>query len=247
MAYASKAGRAVVSATNPRAQAVCDRCGIWTNFYRLRNQVAWRGAALLPTYIFVCDQCWDVPTEQLRALVIPADPLPIVQARTEPFLQDERTTMALAGGTTDPTTGLPIPATTTLSTVPGVGMTPEPIGRPTGLLPGAIMPLQIVAGVPTHFGEAVPVLSIMANGTDQIAVTCSAPHGLATNDQVSVEGLSNPLAAGFFSVVVTTATAFTYQTYSVIPTGPLLTGETSVVTCLVGLPRGVPQIPQVGP
>lgn len=244
MAYASRAGRAQISSTNPRAQAVCDRCGLWTNFHKLRNQVEWRGAALLPTYIYVCPQCWDVPQEQLRAIVVPADPLPIVQARVEAFVADETTYMTLNAPTTDPTTGLPIPSTTTMTTTAGIQMTVQPYGRPEGLQQPAIPPQYLT----THYGVSLAILSVMASGTDQIAVTCSAPHGLSTNQQVSVEGLSNSLATGFYSVTVTTATAFTYQTYSEsIPSGSLLTSETSIVTALVGLPLDYPQIQQVGP
>ena len=89
MSYASKAGRARTDPSNPRAFAVCNRCGIWTNRYKLINQQEWRGAALMPTYVFVCPECWDVPQEQLRAIVVPADPVPIKNPRTEPFVDDE--------------------------------------------------------------------------------------------------------------------------------------------------------------
>lgn len=244
MAYASRSGRASTSPSNPRAFAVCDRCGIWTNWFRLRNQLEWRGAALLPTYIYVCPSCWDVPQEQLRAIVVPPDPLPIVQARVEPFAADETTFMSLSGSTTDPTTGLPVPSTTTMVTTLGRQMTAEPYGRPGALQQGAIMPLSGTV----HYGQPIPFLSVVANGTDLIAVTCRSPHGLATGAQISVEGLSNVLANGFFSVVVTTATAFAYQTYSeAIPAGSLLTSEVNMVTASVGLPYGYSEIQQVGP
>lgn len=247
MAYASKVGRARVSSTNPQAIAVCDRCGIWRNFVDLHWQYDWRGAALQNIRILVCRECYDTPQEQLRAIVVPADPLPIEQARVEPFLADESTYAALNNSTIDPDTGIPIPSTTTMGTLTGDGMTPYPIGRPDGLEQGAVMPLQSVAGVPTYFGVPIPVLSIIANGTDQIGVTCSAPHGLSTDGQISVEGLTNARATGFYSVAVTSATAFTYQTYGVIAAGSLLTSTTKIINCLVGLPLGYDAIPQVGP
>ena len=247
MAYASRSGRARTSATSPQAFGVCDRCGEWWNFVNLSWQYDWRGASIQNLYIKVCPHCRDTPQEQLRAIVLPPDPEPIIQARVEWFVQDETTTMSVAPASTDPVTGIPVYAPVPMATVPGVQMTPEPVGRPVGLLQGAVMPLQVVNGVPMQFGAKLPLVSVTANGTDQIAVTCSAPHGLATNDQISVEGLSNNLADGFYSVTVTTATAFSYQTYSVIAAGGLLTGTTNMVTCLVGLPYGYAQIPQVGP
>lgn len=244
MAYASRSGRARTSSTQPAAFAVCQRCGIWTNHHRLRNQVEWRGAALLPTYIYVCESCWDVPQEQLRAIVVPADPLPVIQARTEPFLDDEASYMALYGSTTDPTTGIPIPINVPMGTTTDIGMTPEPYGRPDGLSQGAVMPLY----GQVHYGVHLSVLSVIADGTDQIAVTCSSPHGLSDNDQISVEGLTNALATGFYSVDVVSATALTYRTYrEAIEAGSLLTSTTNIITCSVGLPRDYDQIQRVGP
>jgi hypothetical protein len=89
-------------------------------------------------------------------------------------------------------------------------------------------------------------LSVSANGTDQITVTFSAIHGLSTNDQIAVEGLSNTHACGFYSITVTTATAFTYQTNKVIPAGALLTSTTLMVTAHIGMPYGFDQLPQTG-
>lgn len=248
MSYASRMGRARVSSTSPEAAGVCQRCGIWYSRSALRNQVEWRGVALLPLYIFVCPTCYDTPQEQLRAIVIPADPVPIPFPLVEPFITDETSLMGLNGSTTDPVTGIPIPNTTGLGTTTGVGMVPEPVGRPVGLDANAVMPLALVNGVPTHFDVPVPYLSVMANGTDQITVTCSAAHGLTATSQIAVQGLLKPLACGVFTVVPLSATAFTYQTYSEIASGSLLGGgNVLMVTANVGLPYGWAQVPQVGP
>ena len=247
MAYASRSGRARVSPTNPQAFGVCDSCGMWYNRCDLRNQVEWRGASLLPLYLYKCNQCYDVPQEQLRAITIPADPIPIIQPRVEPFLADETTYMSLGNGTIDPTTGLPVPNTTTLETVAGGNMTTSAIGAPVGLLPGAIMPQQTVAGVPTEFGAELPVVSVIGTGTNTITVNCSAditqpPYNLATNSQVSVEGLSNAQCNGFFSITLVTNTVFTYLVYGTV-NGGLQTPGTVMQTCLVGVPRGFQTIP----
>jgi hypothetical protein len=77
-------------------------------------------------------------------------------------------------------------------------------------------------------------------------VTFSSAHGLSTNDQIAVEGLTNTNADGIYSVTVTTATAFTYQVSNAIPAGGLLQGTTLMVTALVGLPYDYNQIPITG-
>lgn len=89
MGYASRSGRARTSASSPRAHAICDRCGARYNHNALQWQFEWRGSALKNIRLLVCSRCLDIPQENIRAIVIPADPLPIVQPRTEPFAEDE--------------------------------------------------------------------------------------------------------------------------------------------------------------
>jgi hypothetical protein len=95
------------------------------------------------------------------------------------------------------------------------------------------------------FGVPLSLLSVIGNGTATVAVTCSAVHGLSTNDQINVRGLSVAAACGTYSVTVTTATAFTYMTYGSIASGNLLTGDSNIVNCLVGLPYGYAQVPKI--
>jgi hypothetical protein len=97
MAYASKSGRARTSASNPNAFAVCDRCGIWYNHVNLRWQFDWRGAALLNIRLLVCNTCYDTPQQQLRAIVVPADPVPIMNPRVE-WLVDSQTNIRYTSG-----------------------------------------------------------------------------------------------------------------------------------------------------
>jgi len=244
MAYASQAGRARTSSKNPQAHAICDRCGFRYNFVNLQWQYDWRGATIQNIRVLVCTPCLDTPQEQLRAIVVPADPTPIINARPEDYQLDETDYQTVSYPTViDPKTGIPIPSTTNLIAEDGSPLTLQPYGQPVGLEQGAVMPLN----GKIHYGVSIPVLSVSSNGTQTVTVTCSATHGLSTDDQISVEGLSNNLANGFYSVVVTTATAFTYQTYSAIPTAALLTGTTNMVTALVGLPYGYTTIPQIGP
>lgn len=250
MAYASQTGRARTNPRSPQAHAICQKCGFRVNRVDLQNQAEWRGAALLPINIWVCDRCLDVPQEQLRAIVLPADPVPVLLPFPEPFVSDETNIFSLTtGSTVDPITGLPVPGTTQLTTTSGLGLTTSPVGRPTGLDQRAIMPFDVNQTVQQAYPLAVPLslISVIANGTPTVQVTCSVAHGLVTNNQIAVEGLSSGLANGFFSVTVTGAMSFTYQTYSPVPSGGLLTGETLMVTADVGLPRNYPAIPEVGP
>ena len=254
MAYASRSGRARTSSSNPQAFGVCDRCGIWYNLVNLRWQYDWRGATMQNIRLLVCNTCYDEPQTQLRAIVVPADPVPIEQARIQDFAAASTDYQTITQPTVyDPTTGIPIPSTTTLLTQDGQNLTTQPLGpnalpvNPfTGLEPGAIMPLQVVNGVPTAFDVALPLVSVSSIGTTIVTVTCSKPHGLQTNAQISVEGVSNKIADGFYSVTPTTATAFTYMVNSVIPSGSILTPTTRILTASVGLPYNYSQIPQTG-
>lgn len=213
MAYASQSGRARTSVNNPQAHAICDRCSQRVNHIDLRPQTIVAGATLLNINLLVCSRCWDIPNETLRAIVLPADPQPIINARVEPFVYDE---------TTGPT---------------------QPYGAPVGLQQYGTSPQS----GSTHYGVKIPVLSILANGTQSISVTCSSPHGLVTNNQIAVEGLSNRGATGFYSVVVGSATAFTYTTFANVTAGQLVTPTTLMWTVLVGLPYNQTTIPQVAP
>lgn len=212
MAYASRAGRAFTSSSRPSAFGVCQRCGIWYNRRELRPQYDWRGASLANLFIFVCPHCYDTPQAQLRSIVLPADPVPVVFPLVEPFVQDE-------GGN-------------------------SPVyGSPTGLVQNAVMPFD--GATHAAYGAPLDLLSVTANGTTAISVTCRVAHGLSTGSQIAVEGLTKAGATGFYSVTVTTPMAFGYITAAAVPAGALLTATTRMISALVGLPYGVTTIPQV--
>lgn len=109
MSYASRAGRARTSARNPQAHAICDRCGGRYNHVDLSWQFDWAGAGLINKRILVCGSCMDKPQQQLRSIILPADPPVIMNARPEYFLEaetDHRTTM---GSRVDIRTGITVP------------------------------------------------------------------------------------------------------------------------------------------
>lgn len=110
MGYASRSGRARTSPSGPQAHAICDRCGFRYNHVDLQWQFDWRGATLQNTRILVCNICNDDQQQQLRAIVIPADPVPIMNPRVESYISDETNWRYTSGqNTVDPTTNIPIP------------------------------------------------------------------------------------------------------------------------------------------
>ena len=237
-------GRAAVSSRNPKAFAICDRCGFLYNHSKLQWQFDYAGAGLINKRILVCSPCLDTPQNQLRTIVLPQDPTPIQNPRVQDYAAATTTTIAVSqGAQTDPATGIPIYPTVSLINQDGSTPTTQPIGAPVGLDQNAVQP-QFLS---TAYRVNVNPTSVLGNGTSTVTVNCSTPHRLATNAQVAVEGLSQNAADGTYSVTVTTATQFTYQTNSAIPSGNLLQGSTLIVTALVGLPYGYTQIPLTGP
>lgn len=110
MGYASRSGRARTSPSNPQAHAICDRCNFRYNHVDLRWQYDWRGTSLQNLRMLVCDRCYDEPQEQLRAIVIPPDPVPIIQPRLQDFVTAESNTRVTSGqNSVDPETNIPLP------------------------------------------------------------------------------------------------------------------------------------------
>lgn len=88
-------GRARVSQTSPEAFAVCDRCGFLFNHSDLSWQLQWRGIQLQNIRILVCDSCKDKPQENLRVIILPMDPVPIMNARPENYINADNPMSAI--------------------------------------------------------------------------------------------------------------------------------------------------------
>lgn len=228
MAYASLQGRA-----SPKrgAAAVCDRCGRVDNHINLQWQNDWRGPVIQNLRILVCRECLDRPQQQLRAIVVPADPVPIMNARPQDFANAETDYRAVAyAPMTDPATGIPVYPDVLRVTEDCENRTLIPYGVPAGLEQQAIMPLGFAgqgfgAGPLVPLGVVLPVLSATASGTT-VTITCSSVHNLQPGAQISVAGLT--AGNGFYTVAVPTATVFTYQTAQ--PVTPALTSGVRIVT-----------------
>ena len=82
--------RAETDPSSPRAWATCDRCGFITNHYKLSWQFDWAGTQLINKRILVCEGgCLDEPQRQLGTIILPPDPMPIMNARPEQYAIDE--------------------------------------------------------------------------------------------------------------------------------------------------------------
>ena len=248
MGLSSLSGRARTSARSPQAHAICDRCGYRWNFVDLQYQFEWTGAALVNRRILVCRRCLDTPQEQFRAIVLPQDPVPIINARPEYFTDYETDWFPVDPPQYDPVTGIQIQAQTFMGTVTGGPMlTPPPVGRETATgLPSLSLNAQMSPVNTDIFNVRLAVLSIISNGTTVVTVTCSKPHGLTTGQQIAVQGVTNNNAAGFFNATVISGTALNYECDFVIPSANLLEGSTIVLTTNVGIPRDNTQVPKTG-
>lgn len=82
-------GHARVNPARPQAFGTCDRCGGQYNLVDLRPQFQWAGLTMIDKRLRVCARCHDVPSEHLRTIVLPPDPVPVRDPRPENYALDE--------------------------------------------------------------------------------------------------------------------------------------------------------------
>ena len=133
MGYASQQGRARVSARSPRAAGQCDRCGFLYTHADLRFQFDWRGASLQNIRLLVCKTCEDTPQNQLRAIVVPADPMPIQNPRVPDYVKAASNTRVTSGqDSINLETGIPVPGGNTRITQNNNTRVTQQTGEPPG-------------------------------------------------------------------------------------------------------------------
>lgn len=91
-------GRLHVSPSDPHAGGTCDRCYIRYNLRDLKWQWQWAGPQLQNLRILVCQRCLDKPQEQLRTIVLPPDPVPVLNPRPEDYASDNSNWVVTQGG-----------------------------------------------------------------------------------------------------------------------------------------------------
>lgn len=243
MGYASRAGRARISSSNPQAFGVCDRCAMWYNHVDLKWQYDWAGASLINKRLLVCDSCYDEPQQQLRAIALPADPVPIVNPRVEPYLYDDTDYRQISGfNTVNARTGIPVPGgdqrVTSLDNLPTndkrvtqqTGEPPNGTNQDPGTDPNAVT-YRKVTGVSN-------------NGIGQIRVAVNTTNGMRTNQTVIVRDVNGvPAANGSFVITVIDTTYFDLQ--NTVFTGSYIGG--GYVINDPSLPRGFDEVPKTGP
>jgi len=242
MAYASRSGRARTSARDPRAFAVCDRCAIWYNHYQLKWQYDWAGASLINKRILVCDTCYDEPQNQLRAIVLPADPMPIINPRVEPYAWDETDRRQVSGyNTTNAATGIPVPqGDTRVTTADGAATNNTRVTQQTGEPPYGTN--QLPGTDPNAVGYR-PILGV-GNVGGAIRLTVVNTDGFITNQRVIVGDVQGATAAnGSWVITVVNQTKIDLQgsTFSgTYTSGGYIINDPS-------LPYGFDEIPKTGP
>lgn len=242
MGYASKSGRATTSATNPRAFAVCDRCAFWYNHDQLRWQMDWAGASLINKRMLVCNTCYDEPQQQLRAIIIPADPVPIINPRVEPYAWDEIDRRQVSGyNTTSPSTGIPVQAGPTRATTidediqDGIRVTQQTGEAPYGK--------NQLPGTDPNAVTYRNIVSVTNNGIGFIRITVSVTSGFITGQRVIIQevgGVTN--ANGRWAITVINQTQFDLQ-------GSTFAGSYTGGGYVINdpsLPYGFEQIPRTG-
>lgn len=242
MGYASRSGRARTSARDPRAFGVCDRCSLWYNHFELRWQYDWAGASIINKRMLVCETCYDKPQEQLRAIVLPADPMPIVNPRVEPYAWDEIDRRQISGyNTVSPTTGIPIQQGDTRVT----SLDDEPtnntrVTQQTGEAPYGTNQL------PGTDPNAVGYRNILGVGNvgGTIRLTVTTTDGFITGQRVIVQDVGGATAAnGSWVITVVNQTKIDLQnsTFSgVYTSGGYIINDPS-------LPYGFDEVPKTGP
>src|SRR6266567_1614194 len=91
--------RARTNPTSPRAWGTCDRSGFVLNQENMQWQYDWAGTKLINKRILCAPDEIDKPQRQLGTIILPPDPVSIINARPEPYNIDEQTYRVTQDGT----------------------------------------------------------------------------------------------------------------------------------------------------
>jgi hypothetical protein len=91
--------RARTNPRSPRAWATSDRSGFIGNHENLRYQFDWRGTRLENLRFLVYADEYDQPQRQLGTIILPPDPVSLLNARPEQYYYEEQTLRLQMNGT----------------------------------------------------------------------------------------------------------------------------------------------------
>jgi len=243
MGYASRSGRARTSSRNPQAFAICDRCAIWYNHVNLRWQYDWAGASLVNKRILVCNTCYDEPQQQLRAIIIPADPMPIVNPRVEPYAWDEVDRRQVSGNNTvNPQTGIPVQQGNTRVTTINTDVPDKTrVTQQTGEAPGG---KNQKPGTDPNAVTYRTVTGAVNNGAGLIRLVIATTNGMITGQHVTVQDVGGVSAAnGNWTIAVISNTQIDLL-------GSTFAGSYTSDGYVINnpsLPYGFTEVPKTGP
>lgn len=202
-------GRAKVNSRNPEAFAICDGCGFLYNHSELRWQFQWGGNKLVNLRQLVCRRCNDIPQTQLRAIVLPADPMPVMNPRVQNYQQASTDYRATSGqNTVNPQTGIPIPGNTLRITENDNYRVTQETGEPplgTNQLPGTD-PNAITYRL---------ISNATNNGSGLIRLTVNTTSGMVNNQNVTIRDVVGTTEAnGNWKITIVNLTQIDLQNSS---------------------------------
>lgn len=173
-------GRAKVSTRNPEAFAICDSCGFLYNHSELRWQYQWSGNKLVNLRQLNCRRCNDIPQTQLRAIVLPADPMPIMNPRVQNYQAASTDYRATSGqNTINQRTGIPVPGDTLRITENDDYRVTQQTGAPNGSL-------NELPGTDPNAVTYRVISNAADNGSGLIRLTVNTTSGMITGQKVTV-------------------------------------------------------------
>tara|TARA_R110000822_G_scaffold143954_10_gene282533 strand:+ start:3534 stop:4172 length:639 start_codon:yes stop_codon:yes gene_type:complete len=208
----------------------------------LRWQYDWAGASLINKRILVCNTCYDEPQQQLRAIIIPADPTPIVNPRVEPYAWDEIDRRQLSGyNTTNAQTGIPVQqGDTRVTTIDGDIPDRTRVTQQTGEAPYGT---NQKPGTDPNAVTFRDITNVTNNGIGIIRVTVSVTSGFITGQRVIINDVDGVDAAnGKWTITVINPSQFDLQNSSF--TGAYVSG--GYVINNPSLPYGFDEVPKTG-
>lgn len=235
-------GRASVSTTNPRAFGICDRCGFLYNHKELQWQFDYRGAALMNLRILVCDNCLDVPQNQLRNIIIPADPTPIMNARVQDYATAENNSRLTSDQVLVPISATGDGVTATLTLKVPLTMAPITVGSTI-----------VVSGMePAGYNGTFIVSASSNSGAYTVSYPCrtAGPMALAGTVAINIDPITGlPNGLGLTRITQNDDVRVTQMTGE--PPGGLNqepgTDPNAPGDADPGLPYNFNQVPKTGP